>query len=362
MWWTFIYGNGGNTASVTYVFKEQISNGYISSDLRTSIDYNFGSSATNAINLIFANSNKLTETCTSTRILYGGEGYDVSDSVSLHPSIACGATITTITYSALPSAGVIDPSTVGTSTYTGALELPNDTLVCKGTSYYAIFYYDGTNWVYRTSSDGTTWGASNTIAAHVSFGLGVGCSGNNVAYIRIDSSTGKLDWRNGTIGSTITWNAGEAQFTAAHTSGIERPSLVYDSNGNPWFSFGSQDGSGTCYVEVWEHPSTGLVNRNLGVSTPSSCSSATTDMVQLNSGEVAVVYSFDFGTGHAISTNFWSGSSWERQLPLPGLRTPYSRATASISLTWFIARRITLLTTYTTLLSHREVRGLRRTR
>lgn len=175
IWWAFSFGS---SVEVNRTLTEIISNGYVSPDLRDTFSYSFGSdSSGNSIRVTFSNPLNHQATCNSTQFMYGGEGYDFADAISLTPSISCTISLTTVTFDNLPQKGVIDPSTLTTvSSDYEAVGLSWQSKIWYDNGLYWLFYDDGTNFGYVTSSTGTgSWSSETVICS--------GCGWNGAGWM-----------------------------------------------------------------------------------------------------------------------------------------------------------------------------------
>ena len=137
----------------------------------------------------------------------------------------------------------VDPSTIGTSSSSNA---PYRSFQRK--SFYAnglfwVFYSDGTNMVYRTSSDGSTWSSASTVRAS---GDGTQFStyfdGTYISYAMLPTYSGSdtIYYRRGAPNSdgTITWSASEQTVgTSSYTTAV---SIGVDSSGYPYIAYRAQ--------------------------------------------------------------------------------------------------------------------------
>jgi len=65
---------------------------------------------------------------------------------------------------------MVNPSVVGTST-TGAVPYPHQRKTFYANGRFWVFYSDGRNMVYRTSTDGSTWSSATTVRAAINGSL-----------------------------------------------------------------------------------------------------------------------------------------------------------------------------------------------
>jgi hypothetical protein len=141
----------------------------------------------------------------------------------------------------------VAPNTIGTSTDDYATLRPAQRKTFYASGRYWVFYADGSNMVYRTSENGTSWSSATTVRS-CTWGhrFDTWFDGTYVHYAYTpDNPGGALVYRRGTPNGdgTITWSAVEQTTyqTDAHT--ICNPSVVADTNGNPWVMFLRYDGS-----------------------------------------------------------------------------------------------------------------------
>lgn len=117
------------------------------------------------------------------------------------------------------------------------------------------FYCDGTNIVYKTSKDGSTWENPATIgAATVGNYFSLWFDGTYVHYVRfVDDYT--LRYRRGIPNrdSTVTWSAAEQTVYAGTAGGFHYfPSVSVDSGGHAWIGTCQSDGVNE-YPYVWRN-------------------------------------------------------------------------------------------------------------
>jgi|YelNatPaOPRAMG01_1025707.scaffolds.fasta_scaffold06812_16 hypothetical protein len=127
------------------------------------------------------------------------------------------------------------PSTVGTSTVATAFSYPPQRKSFYANGRFWVFYSDGTNLVYRTSTDGENWSNATTIGACDSGDkASVFFDGTYVHYMRYAGYTNY--YRRGIPNSdgSITWSANEQQITG---SDWQSACLVVDSNGYAWVGY-----------------------------------------------------------------------------------------------------------------------------
>jgi len=138
----------------------------------------------------------------------------------------------------------IDPSTIGTSTATAATQYVYQRKTFYTNGRFWAFYSNGTNIVYRTSADGSTW-TSETIIGSGDVGLYFATvfDGTYLHYARGSWGT-TMYYRRGTPNSdgTITWSAAEQTVVTQSEAGFI-PSIAVDSGGYAWIGYRKYDGT-----------------------------------------------------------------------------------------------------------------------
>lgn len=259
-------------------------------------------------------------------------GFDWADSLGLNPHY--DNRTSTLSY---PVRGTfsVDPAVIGTSTSSGAIDFGyQHKELCFGSSRYWLFYYDGTNYGFRSSLDGITWSSETTLAtAGVVFTevASFACSGTTIYYAIPASNNADsriVYYRYGTLNSdgTIAWSLPESSMNLAYNA-YYGSSVTIDSEGDLWMAASSCSPSGTpsCaagltfYLEVWE------------CTNPSNCSWSSVgwpipsdnagqfwpDILSIGNGQVAVIYAtpnINSATGKLavrayLGNNAWTGLS-----------------------------------------------------
>lgn len=169
--------------------------------------------------------------------LSSGVGFDWSDVLSgvSHDGVNNQIVIS------VSSSFTIDPSTVATSTTNGAtLAAPQRKTFFAVTRYW-VFFQDGSNWVFRSSTNGTDWGSSTTFCSYTAQMLSVVFDGTcvHVAYSTGWGGGGHLYYKRGTpaSGGTISWDA--EQIPGEHVTdwSYRWPIITIDSDGYPWIGY-----------------------------------------------------------------------------------------------------------------------------
>jgi hypothetical protein len=216
----------------------------------------------------------------------------------------------------------VDPSVVGTSTtqYATYASYQRKTFYANG--LFWVFYSDGTNMVYRTSTDGSTWTSPTTVrAAAYGYMFSVWFDGTYLHYAY--ASTSSIYYRRGTPNSdgTITWSAVEQTVSTTYNK-ADYPMLSVDSNGYVWIGY--RDYTGTYY-----YPYVVKSGNNDGTwgTTPSGFPyqlSTTSNnywkvsVIPLTAGKMLAVYVYSSLT---IKARKWDGSAWGSEVATAS--TPY---------------------------------------
>lgn len=211
----------------------------------------------------------------------------------------------------------IDPSIIGTSTTAYATGY-----IVQRKSFYAngrfwVFYTDGTNVGYRTSTDITTWGDFQTVRSGGGGGytFSIWFDGTYIHYVYATYSN-YLYYRRGTpeTGGTITWCDDEQTVEqGASNDDYKRPYIAVDSVGEPWIGYTMYNDSAVSrrpYVTTsdWSngswHTRTGFPHE-LSTTKDTNWGVA---LAPMTSGRTYVVWCRN---GQPISGKQWNGASWE---------------------------------------------------
>ena len=184
-----------------------------------------------------------------------GVGFDWSD---MGPMTAFSSSTSKITANVSRSF-LIDPSTVGTTSYIYSTLRPFQRKSFYANGRYWVFYVEGSNIVFRTSTDGSSWSASTTVRSNadpdsqycVGGHFSVFFDGTYLHYAYADdASSGSLYYRRGIPNSdgSMTWSAVEQ--TAYSQSGYNPsdPFVSVDSSGYPWIGFSCYSSGHRAYV------------------------------------------------------------------------------------------------------------------
>lgn len=239
-------------------------------------------------------------------------GFDWSDSKAFSP--AFGNRSLTLSYT-VGSTFSIDPVTLGAAA-SSALAFGYQGRICNAAGLYWVFYYDGTNMGYMTSSNlGETWSSEITIptAGYKPTGVSFYCSGNTVYYASGQFSTDlHFYYRYGTLQSNgaISWAISETS-VGTYSSKVTFLSIATDSSGKIWVADREYSSSQSLYyIELykgsscnptcswlsgWSYGGTGAVSER-------------GSLVPLTSGKMALVFSLSNPSSLGIA--FYSGTSW----------------------------------------------------
>jgi len=199
-------------------------------------------------------------------------------------------------------------STVGTSTNVGATLYPFQRKSFYANGRFWVFYSDGTNMVYCTSTDGSTWSAATTVrAATVGYMFSVWFDGTYLHYAYASASS--IYYRRGTPNSdgTITWSADEQTVSTTYNKAYY-PMVSVDSNGYVWIGYRDYDGTYYYPYVIKSQYNNGTFGT--GTITQFSTTSDLTwrvSIVPLTSGKMLAVYA---GSGITVRAKKWDGSAW----------------------------------------------------
>jgi hypothetical protein len=199
---------------------------------------------------------------------------------------------------------------VGTSSVSYAIWYP-----CLRKCFYAngrfwVFYSDGSNMVYCTSTDGITWSSPIAVRFCTSGDqFSIWFDGTYLHYAYAASTS--IYYRRGTPNSdgTITWSAPEQQVATTYND-VDYPMVSVDSNGYVWIGYIDFDGSGF-YPYVIKSGN----NDGTWGTTPSGFPyqlSTTSGLwyvsvIPLTSGKMLAIYACGDST---VKARRWDGSAW----------------------------------------------------
>jgi hypothetical protein len=205
----------------------------------------------------------------------------------------------------------VDPSLVGTSGAVLAVGYPFQRKSFYANGRFWVFYSDGTNMVYRTSTDGSTWSSGTAVrAASSGYTFSIWFDGTYLHYAY--GTYSPIYYRRGLPNSdgTITWSAAEQTVSTTYNS-ANYPFVSVDSNGYVWIGYREYDGT-NYYPYVIKSGN----NDGTWGTTPSgfpykfstfSSSSWYVSIIPLTSGKMLAVYVYNSAT---VIVKCWSGSAW----------------------------------------------------
>jgi len=200
---------------------------------------------------------------------------------------------------------------VGSSTALYALFYPFQRKCFCANGRFWVFYSDGTNMVYSTSTDGLTWSSPTTVRPCDSGGkFSVWFDGTYVHYAYSSEEAGSpLYYRRGTLsGSSIIWDDEQVAVPAVTGVKYRNPAIAIDSNGYPWIGY-------VYTSEVINYPYVTKSSTKDGSWTtengfPFCLEEWAVDgcfLVPLTEGKMLALYS---ACGTVIKARSWNGSSW----------------------------------------------------
>jgi len=206
---------------------------------------------------------------------------------------------------------VIDPSIVNTSTTYQAVSYSYQHKTLEAAGLRWVFYSDGNNIVYRTSSDGVNWSSSSVVrAGGYGYYFDVVYDGAYLHYAYGSSSVSSIYYRRGTPleNGSITWSATGQALTE---TGLY-PSIAVDTCGYPWIGYRySSAGSYWAYVTkssdndgTWTTASGFPYQLSTVASSDSTWKSC---IVQLTENKMYAAYARNAFAGYG---KLWDGDSW----------------------------------------------------
>lgn len=141
-------------------------------------------------------------------------------------------------------------STVGTSTYTYPISYPHQRKGFYANTRFWVFYSDGTNMVYKTSTDGTTWSSATTVRACTNgYMFSVWFDGTYFHYAYAAFGT-SIYYRKGLPNSdgTATWSVDEQTVSTTYNKAYY-PFVSTDSEGYVWVGYADVTGT-SCYPYI----------------------------------------------------------------------------------------------------------------
>jgi hypothetical protein len=254
---------------------------------------------------------------------YAFSSYAPSNTATAIPTSAVSAVPT----STVTTAPVV-PVTAAHSSNFNAIwyDYAGDT--CYSAGRFWIFFYDGKQVGFVSSSDGQIWSTERPLGSAGNGTWAFYCSDNAFYYaISRDQFGPSVYYRHGNLTSagTIQWAAPERMFNATGTL-IRGISTIVDKNGSWWTTFSDLLGSNntltnryTLGVEVWKcsAPSSCGWSRTGIWNTTDPTHGAYPQILSTGSGTIAVVWTVPNAGGN-LSVRFYDGNAWSRTAELAG--------------------------------------------
>lgn len=223
-------------------------------------------------------------------------------------ALSLGAVLLIILESAIPAFAA---STVGTSTVTTATEINGNSRACFASGRYWVFWFDGTNYAFSSSTDGVTWKTKTTITTSGTKAVaynGWWCQGSTLYYVVGDNSGAKKAYYDsGTMNldGTVTFGAEQSLTTKNGGTNVFFPSIAPDTLGNIWIGVTTRNGSLAYSYEIWECGG-GSCSFSTKAATASNFQE-NTYMIPLTAGKMAFIHGPDQGPDKVRG---WAGASW----------------------------------------------------
>jgi hypothetical protein len=199
---------------------------------------------------------------------------------------------------------------VGTSTSSSATTFPFQRKTFYANGRFWVFYSDGSNMVYRTSTDGSTWTSSATVrACSAGYKFSIWFNGTYLHYAYADNM--QIYYRRGTPNSngSITWSASEQTVSTTYNTAMY-PMVSVDSNGYVWIGYWEYPGANHyCYViKSGNNDGTwGTTPSGFPYQLSTTVSTWKVSIIPLTSGKMLAIYSYG---GSTVRVKRWDGSAW----------------------------------------------------
>jgi hypothetical protein len=202
------------------------------------------------------------------------------------------------------------PSTVGTTTSRWATIYSFQRKTFFANGRFWVFYTNGEDMVYRTSTDGVAWSSETIVVSGLYDGRGFSIWFDGT-YLHYAYAYGEIYYRRGTPNSdgTITW--GDEQVVSTTYNSTACPMISVDSYGYVWIGY--KDWSGSNYYPyviksgsndgTWGTTPDGFPHQLSATPNSEWCVS----VVPLLDGKMVAFYAFDDST---IKAKPWDGSAW----------------------------------------------------
>lgn len=213
------------------------------------------------------------------------------------------------------------PSDVGTSSSSQPLNDSFQRKMFYANNRFWIFHSDGTNMVYRTSTDGSTWSSSTTVktSTTVGFLFSIWFNPNNVkiSYVYAYNSLNQpLLFRRGTPNSngTITWDASEQTVKTANASRYYySPFVSADSSNYDWIAYSDIQASPIIrrvfILQNANNDGTWSTSQEKQFSYGGSLPKG--EIIPLTSGKMLAIIGQQFAV---LRVNRWNGTTWDAEV------------------------------------------------
>lgn len=251
----------GTTYNVTYIIKSD-------SAVKTSISLKSGDADTYRIAWYSSGITQFNYIEEQNRVVFGNEaidydwvGFDWKDvyeqlgniTQTSYEDVAKGKKANIYFNIGTASTGqiiTIDPSTVGTSTCAFPISYSHQRKGFYANTRFWVFYSDGTDMVYKTSTDGTTWSSATSVTACTNgymFSIWFDGTYFHYAYAAFGTS---IYYRKGLPNSdgTTTWSAVEQTVVTTYNKAYY-PFVSTDSDGYAWVGYADKTGT-SCYPYI----------------------------------------------------------------------------------------------------------------
>ena len=209
-------------------------------------------------------------------------------------------------------------TTIGTSTTQTATQYPTEGKVFYSQGLWWVFYSDGTNIGYRTSSNGLAWSAEQTISTHagistLGYSFSAWQSGNIFYYILEGTGgTAQFYWRYGNFTSSGSINWAMSETTVGETNPpANYGSIITDNSGNVWAAVVTKAGGpgGHYFIEVYKFSGSSWSKVD-SIDSGSTTVIQLPELVPLTSGVGLVYGSGSFSTGTVFIITTATGATW----------------------------------------------------
>ncbi len=226
----------------------------------------------------------------------------------------------------------IASKTIGTSSTNRAVSVTFQRKIFYANGRFWVFYSDGVNMVFRTSTDGNTWSTATVIrACDNGEKFSIWFDGNYFHYAYCAETAGApIYYRRGTPnGGSITWSPEQVAVGGASGTTYYVPCIAVDTNGYPWIGYRFVKGTSP------KRPYITKSSRNDGVWQTQSgfpydlsgwdAAAWVVAPIPLTSGKMFVIYT---SFGHYIRGKRWTGTWGSEAKTVNGISSDFFSAVA----------------------------------